>query len=734
MSTQKLLLITPPFTQLNTPYPATSYIKGFLDSQKIDNYQVDLGIEVIVRLFTKEKLVELFDLVVNTLSIELSPNATRILSLKDDYINSIDAVIRFLQNKDSTMAYGIVERELLPEASKFEQLDDLQWAFGTLGIQDKARHLATLYLEDLGDFITEVVDPHFGFSRYAESLGMSASSFSPIYEELQAGLSFIDQILVDVLSEKINEYSPSLVCISIPFPGNLFGAFRCAQHLKMVFPEIKISVGGGYPNTELRKISDERVFQFFDFITLDDGERPILNLIDYLNGNRSINDLKRTFLLENGKVVFKNGSTEADVSFSLTGTPNYIDLPLHKYLSIIEIANPMHRLWSDGRWNKLTMAHGCYWKKCTFCDISLDYIKIYEPVSAKLICDRMEELVKSTGESGFHFVDEAAPPALMKELALEILRRKLTVIWWANIRFEQSFTPDLCRLLKASGCIAVSGGLEVASDRLLDKMKKGVTVEQVTQVSDNFTLSGIMVHAYLMYGFPTQTAQETIDSLEMVRQLFENGVIQSGFWHRFAMTAHSPIGLDPEVFGVKAVGPTFEGFAQNDLVHEDPTGANHELFGEGLRKSLFNYMHGICFEFPLQDWFDFKVPQTTIEPDYIAEALATNPGTLANDKSRLVWMGSLPTFSLYEKRNKGKISTRAKFEFHLKNRLFSTSMDKDEGEWFLMLFPSFLPSSAEKMTVGKLRTSYKEAGLESFELFYRSQAWMELRKERLLVL
>lgn len=733
MSTQKLLLITPPFTQLNTPYPATSYIKGFLDSQNIDNYQVDLGIEVIVRLFTKEKLVELFDLV-NTLDVELSPNASRILSLKDDYINSVDAVIRFLQNKDSTMAYGIVEREILPEASKFEQLDDLQWAFGTLGIQDKARHLATLYLEDLGDFIAEVIDPHFGFSRYAESLGMSASSFSPIYDELQENLSFIDRILVDILSEKIIEHSPSLVCVSIPFPGNLFGGFRCAQHLKMYFPDIKISVGGGYPNTELRKISDERVFEFFDFITLDDGERPILNLIDYLDGNRSVDELKRTFLLENGKVVFKNDSTDKDVSFSLTGTPNYTDLSLTSYLSIIEIVNPMHRLWGDGRWNKLTMAHGCYWKKCTFCDISLDYIKIYEPVSAKLICDRMEELVKSTGESGFHFVDEAAPPALMKELALEIVRRKFIVIWWANIRFEQSFTPDVCRLLKAAGCIAVSGGLEVASDRLLDKMKKGVTVHQVTQVSDNFTLSGIMVHAYLMYGFPTQTAQETIDSLEMVRQLFESGVIQSGFWHRFAMTAHSPIGLSPEVFGVKAVGPTFEGFAQNDLVHEDPTGANHELFGEGLRKSLFNYMHGICFEFPLQDWFDFNVPQTTIEPDYIADALETNPGTLANDRSRLVWMGSLPTFSLYEKRKKGKISTRAKLEFNLKNRSFSTSMEKNEGEWFVMLFPSLLPNATEKMTVGKLRASYKEAGLESFELFYRSQAWMELRNEGLLVL
>ena len=139
------------------------------------------------------------------------------------------------------------------------------------------------------------------------------------------------------------------------------------------------------------------------------------------------------------------------------------------------------------------MAHGCYWGKCTFCDISLDYIKVYEPLTAALLCDRMQTLVAQTGQTGFHFVDEAAPPALMRGLAIEILRRGLVVSWWANIRFEKSFTADLCVLLKASGCIAISGGLEVASDRLLALIDKGVTVAQVAQVTRNFTAAGIMV-------------------------------------------------------------------------------------------------------------------------------------------------------------------------------------------------------------------------------------------------
>src|SRR5690606_16518363 len=317
---------------------------------------------------------------------------------------------------------------------------------------------------------------------------------------------------------------PKLVCFSVPFPGNLYSAFRCAQYIKSRYPHTKIAMGGGFPNTELRSVSDARVFEFFDFITLDDGELPIEMLISHVNSSplsEGLGEAKRTFLLENGTIVYKNNSTKPDYKQSEVGTPDYTDLPLDKYISVIEIANPMHSLWSDGRWNKLTMAHGCYWGKCTFCDISLDYIKIYEPIAAKILVDRMEQLIEQTGETGFHFVDEAAPPALMKALALEIIKRKLTVTWWTNIRFEKNFTRDLCQLLKTSGCIAVSGGLEVASDRLLALIDKGVTVAQVAQVTRNFTEANIMVHAYLMYGYPTQTVQETVDSLEMVRQLFE---------------------------------------------------------------------------------------------------------------------------------------------------------------------------------------------------------------------
>ena len=730
---QNILLITPPFTQLNTPYPATAYLKGFLNIQNIPSVQCDLGIEVILKLFSSEGLTDLFSQLA-THNSHQTANSQRIYNLRECYIQTIDQVIAFLQEKNVALAHVICEGNYLPEASRFAQTEDLEWAFGTMGNRDKAKHLATLYLEDLSDLIVEAVDPHFGFSRYAERLGRSANSFDDLNAELQKPESFIDSITLKLLQEKIELAQPTLVAFSVPFPGNLYSAFKCAQFLKKHYPELKIAMGGGFPNTELRSLSDTRVFEYFDFILLDDGETPILNLIEYLDGKREKAGLKRTFALENGVVDFLNGSSQPDFSQFEAGTPDYSDLELDKYLSVIEIVNPMHRLWSDGRWNKLTLAHGCYWGRCTFCDTSLDYIRRYEPNTVQVLCGRIEEMIRQTGQIGFHFVDEAAPPALMRALALEIIRRKLTVVWWTNIRFEKSFTYDLCLLLKESGCIAVSGGLEVASDRLLGLINKGVSVSKVSHVTDNFTRAGIMVHAYLMYGFPTQTIQETIDSLEVVRQLFEAGVIQSGFWHQFAMTAHSPVGMNPAQFKVKIENEEPGTFANNDLIHTDPTGADHELFSEGLKKSLFNYMHGICFEFPLQDWFDFKVPKTTVAPDYIQQSIDEQAYEPASPSAKIVWLGGVPSIRTYTKKKKNNSFEMAELTFSNKKHDLVIQLKQTEGEWLMEQIPALSVQNSTQTTFGELEKSFEQHTGEDFVLFWNSPAIKELRANGLLML
>ena len=729
-----ILFCTPPFTQLNTPYPATAYIKGFLNTLNIPCRQADLGINIILKLFCKAGLTAVFTEIKTANKGDFSANAQRILALSDAYIDTIDDVILFLQGQNLTMAHLLAEEGFLPQAQRFEQVSDLEWAFGVMGTQDRAKHRATLYLEDIADIITECIDPYFGFSRYAEHIGRSANSFDELYAAMDKDFTYIDGLLNAELAELFSEEVPDVFGISVPFPGNLYGALRCGQWIKTHYPVTKIVVGGGFVNTELRSLSDPRVFEFWDFLTLDDGEAPLKDFLEYVAGTRPLDLLKRTFALIDGKVTYINHSFTPNPKQNAVGTPDYTGLPLKKYISVIEVANPMHRLWSDGRWNKLTMAHGCYWGKCTFCDISLDYIKVYEPLTAALLCDRMEEMIAATGENGFHFVDEAAPPSLMQALAIEILKRRLVVNWWANIRFEQRFTADLCRLLKASGCIAVSGGLEVASDRLLELIQKGVTVAQVARVGNHFTASGIMVHAYLMYGFPTQTAQETVDSLEMVRQMFSLNILQSAYWHQFAMTAHSPVGLHPEQFKVQKKTETVGQFANNDIEFTDPTGAKHELFSYGLKKSLFNFMHGMCFDYPLQKWFDFKVPTTTVPKNYIENALNQIDNIVPKPSAKIVYLGVLPSFVWFDKNKKNKNLPFIRLQFDSKTFSTSIELPAAQGKWLLEILPLLSPKNSALLTYSALQQHYETALAADFPPFWYSKEMNSLREEGILVL
>ena len=618
-------------TQLNTPYPSTAYLTGFLRSRGHDAVQEDLALQLVLRLLSRTGL-EQVAAQVGALPRKRHTASTRaFVARQARYLATIDPTIRYLQGGDSTLAHRIASRQLLPEGPRFAALehylddgsdDALGWAFGALGLHDRARHLATLYLNDLADVLRDAVDPHFEFVRYAESLAGSQPSFEPLAAALDGPPTLIDRILTDLTHAAIERHQPDVLLLSVPFPGSVYGAFRIARAARQARPGLVTVLGGGYVNTELRELAEPRVFDDVDYVTLDAGERPLLALLEHLDGKRSAQRLVRTFRrLPDRKTVQYVNLAEPDIPFTEVGTPTWDGLPLERYLSLLDLLNPMNRLWSDGRWNKLTIAHGCYWKKCSFCDVGLDYIGRYEQAEAALLADRIDAIVAETGQTGFHFVDEAAPPKSLKALALELLARERQITWWGNIRFEKSFTPDVCQLLADSGCIAVTGGLEVASDRLLKLMQKGVTVDQVARVTRAFSDAGILVHAYLMYGFPTQTVQDTVDALEYVRQLFVNGCIQSGFFHRFACTVHSPVGQNPAHYGITLKPLPGGGFARNDVGFIDPTGVDHDVLGAALKKALYNYMHGVALEEDVRSWFSVPVPRTTVGRHRIAKAL-----------------------------------------------------------------------------------------------------------------
>lgn len=615
----RILLLTPPMTQLNTPYPATSYLTGFLRGRGYDAVQDDLSIRLALRLFSAAGVREIADIVREHPSRHTHASVAHFAAHVDAFARAVGPAVHFLQGRDDAVAYRIIAGRLLPEGPRFDALDrfddddPLGWAFGALGLHDRARHLATLFLEDLADVVTVAVDPQFGLVRYAERLAHSQATFDPLRDALEGDVTLLDRYLDDLVDEVMAEHQPELVAITAPFAGNAYGALRIGRRVKQL-GDARVVLGGGWVNTDLRELRDARVFDYVDAITLDAGERPLLQLIDGA-------PLVRTMVRRDDRVVLENDPRQPDVPFGETGAPTTAGLPLRSYLGLIDLLNPMHRLWADTRWNKLTVAHGCYWRKCSFCDVSLDYIRRYEPADVDVLVDRIEALIDETGQTGFHFVDEAAPPRLLRALAEALIERELAITWWGNVRFEKSFTPEVAELLAESGCIALTGGLEVASDRLLTLMDKGVTVPQVARVTHALTEAGILVHAYLMYGFPTQTVQETVDALEVVRQLFETGCLQSAYWHRFTATVHSPVGEDPAAFGIELLPLPDSPFGRNDVQFVDPTGADHAALAPGLERALYNYLHGVGLDELVESWFDVGVPSTTVDPAAIEAAL-----------------------------------------------------------------------------------------------------------------
>lgn len=623
----RVLLVTPPMTDLNTPYPATAYLTAFLRQRGVATEQRDLSLETASRLFSQEGLDRL------AAAAPKRPKAALagLLAHRARYAETIDTVLSFLRAGTPGIAEAIRTRGFLPEGSHLTRYYE---GVGRVYPQpteaespvDFARFLATRYVQDIVDAFAET-EPGFGVSAYAPAVA-GGPAFDQVLRFLrQTDGGLVPGIIDEVAESALVEVQPDVLGITVPFPGNVVGALRVARVARRVLPDVKIVLGGGFANCYLRRLDDPRFFDFVDFVTLDDGERPLWCVLEHVRGSQPAQGLHRTFVRVGRKVVYREAAGAADIAFRDTATPTYDGLPLDRYLALQFDLTPAARIWSR-HWNKLTLAHGCYWRKCTFCDTSVDYVARYEPQRVDRLVRQIEELVEETGHPGFHWVDEAAPPALLAALSKELVARSMGIRWWSNIRFEKAFTPEVARGMAQAGCVMVTGGLEVASNRLLERMRKGVTVEQVARVAKGFADAGVTVHAYLMYGFPTQTVQETVDSLEIVRQLFRAGCLHSARWHRFFVTQYSPIGIDAHEHGVRLKRRRVKegrSYALYWVPFKDGTWVNHDLLAPGLTEAVIRFRRGLDLERPVHEWFPIPVPGTTVDPERIAEALAAAP-------------------------------------------------------------------------------------------------------------
>jgi hypothetical protein len=601
--------------QFNTAYPAVPGLAAFLRSHGYLAAQEDLSLALALRLFSHRGVRDVARALRRRFSPRRGPRSVRhFLSASEEIESAIDGVVAFLQGSSAPDTVPtLIDR--LPQGPRSASLHGL-WV-GDDGAAH-ARHRASLFLDEIADAVRDGLDERFELARYAEHLA-SAGDYPTLARALRRRPTLIDRWIDEEAESVWRLHRPTVVGITVPFPGALYGAFRLARRCKALDPRVTTVLGGGYVNTELRDLHEARVFDDFDFVTYDDGEIPLLRILEQVVRRQPRVRLVRTRRRQRGHVVWVDEATAPTLRHRDRPAPDLTPVGTAGYLAMAESPNPMHRLWSERRWIKLALAHGCYWHRCAFCDTSLDYIRRFDPADPATIVGWMESAMAQTGESGFHFVDEAAPPALLAAVARLILARGLEVEWWTNIRFERAFTPALVDLLARSGCIALTGGLECGTDRLLALQNKGFDVAQATAVMAHCAQAGLLIHAYLMYGYPTQTAQETVDALELVRQLFAAGFLHSAYWHRFALTVHSPALGQGDELRIRVRAPKPTGFSRNEVLFSEPAGQDSAPFAAGLRRAVYNFMHGVGLQADLRTWFDFPVPRPRLARGFVTQ-------------------------------------------------------------------------------------------------------------------
>ncbi len=277
----KTVLITPPFVQPNSPYPSTLNLTSFLRSQGFKVSQSDLSLHTLLKIFSRSGLAEIFDRVEKMPS--LSPESRRILSLRGTYETVIGTVISFLQGKNRNVAYRLISDNFLPKGPLFEQAGTASDLLGRIDITDKAKYYASLMIDELVFFIRDTVSPHFGFSRYGEKIAQSAQRFAVIEHHLDSGNGIIEELILATARELWHEEKPDIIGISVPFPGNFPAALLLSRSFKKFNPAGKVIMGGGYINTELRNIKEKKLFDYIDYLTLDDGEMPLLQILKKLH-------------------------------------------------------------------------------------------------------------------------------------------------------------------------------------------------------------------------------------------------------------------------------------------------------------------------------------------------------------------------------------------------------------------------------------------------------------------
>ena len=736
-SIKNVITIVPPLIQLNSPYPSGAYLTSFFKQQGLDAHWADLSIKLFYEIFSSGGLKKLFDLS-ETHALKLAEqaeqkgddntafNLRRYISQKEAWIEWIDFITAVLcgcgaREKEHQFLYS----PFAPRGNRMENYLSEVSESGREPTVDDVRFLCSFALADLSDYITVAFDSQFSLVRYAESLTVDSRSFSDFEKEIDSPV--MEYFYKPVLEKYFQELPASLICISIPFAGTFLPALYTARYVKEKFGrQVFVCIGGGFVNTELREASDPALSKYIDAISYDRGYGSYHTLLS-LSGvsEQSLYKLRMFVKTSEGSVkvtdpIWHDQNLEKyENELTSKIIPDYSDIDFSIYPRMCDDRNAMHRIWTDGAWIKAYLAHGCYWHRCAFCDTSLDYVCGYKPTEIEPLYNGLLKTAREKGVYGIHFVDEALPPVALKKFALLNAREGNPLYFWGNVRFEKTFTKDLAAFLSYCGLGGVSAGIESATGTGLESINKGTDIASITHACCAFKEAGVLVHAYMIYGFWNDTAQSIIDSMETLRQFFAAGILDSAFWHKFVLTRNSTVYNQWEKDGTLDLvsgRDSSSAFARNNLHFKGEEKFNK--FGLPLDTALNSWMHGQRLEQKVQKWFDFPVPPPTVSRDFIEKLinqyeekssikLTKEDFEQSDEVKGIFWLGGNPVLC-----GQGKV--RELRWIYLQEECFISceSLENKNPHSFITLLNQLAPSASSRERAEALSLIKKDSHLQ----------------------
>ncbi|MCE7869162.1 radical SAM protein [bacterium CPR1] len=524
MEKPRVLLVFPPqWTPLN-PHFALAALNGHLRERGHEVKLLDLNVRYYRRVLTRKYLE--FSLAKARNAIQhLMPKTLLNLRLGERTARTDRENVRLLQieqvlAQDNRRTLEDIDEavSVFDDPEKFYDPIQLTWAYVTV---DRALDIASLPYWPIRVRFNDLVIPRLPLTVEAVKAFATNRDENPYLTYFEAQLA------------EIQAYRPDVIGISINAHAQLVPGLTLAWLLRRR-GTAHVTLGGNHliriKEGVLR--SPEFLTSFAHSVILGEGETPLDGLLHALEHGH---DLSRV-----PGLVYADPDEKPVYTFECSGLslnsralPSLEGLPLADYFS----PEPVLTIRSS---------KGCYWKKCTFCDT--DYGVCPDNRSVENLVDEMQALQEKWGVSDYCFIDECIVPRYMERVVDCIEQRGLKVHWYGNGRLETSFTTQRLDRLRQGGLTMLLWGLESGSDRIMKLINKGIKLDKRLEILKNSSDSGIWNFCYIFFGFPSETEEEGLQTIEMIES--NTDIIHSYGRSVFTLNKHAKLHTDPSTLGI----------------------------------------------------------------------------------------------------------------------------------------------------------------------------------------